>query len=133
MNRCLECHDSSIGELRQNGEDALVLFDEAYVHESKGQPGVDPGTGWTQLTELRIHCCTVSDEPPALPADVWDGWLECGGERYDNLFALPFSFRGTVRLRLELCSGHRIDLQGSGITVVAVGPAEYVEEFSGAG
>lgn len=131
MNRSIEFHDSSLGGLAEEGKEVVVRFEPAYVHESAGRPGLDPGTGWVQPVELRVQDCEATTVQSELPADVWGGWLESGVERHENGLPLPFSFRGRVHLRLELSSGEVLDLRGKGVSAASTGPAKYVEEFPG--
>jgi hypothetical protein len=45
LNSALELHDSSIGEIRQQGSDVIVLFSHTYIHKSTGRPAWDAGSG----------------------------------------------------------------------------------------
>jgi hypothetical protein len=47
LNCSIEIHDSALNSVETQGT-LLKLFIQAYIHKSKGVPGVDPGTGWVQ-------------------------------------------------------------------------------------
>jgi hypothetical protein len=52
MNRHIELHDSRIARIDISPGAVQLQFDRAYLHQSTGRPGIDPGTGWTQAARL---------------------------------------------------------------------------------
>ncbi len=69
MNSAIEIHDSTLQRIDIHG-DALAVTVDAYIHRSPGRPGVDRGTGWSQLVQLRfakgLVSRGVSDRPMGL-------------------------------------------------------------------
>ena len=101
MNSALELHDSNISEIRQQGNDVLVLFSHAYIHKSTGRPGWDAGSGWSQAIELVVINSML---PPTLPdnlSDLRGGHLKVNDELFAGLIPMPFNAIGKTELRLN--------------------------------
>lgn len=130
MNRRVEIHDSHLVSVIRESGFVVLRFDPAYVHESEGSPGVDPGTGWIQTVEVRVVNGALQAPVRDVPSDAWDGWVMTGQVRHSNGFPLPFEFQGPVELWLELRSGAEVIVRGDGIVASALGDPEYVEVFS---
>jgi len=58
--RTIELHDSVIATIVLDGGTTLITFSHAYIHQSDGVPGVDPGSGWSQRAELRINRSSIN-------------------------------------------------------------------------
>ena len=67
MNSEIELHDSVISEIHEIDRTMVVEFAPAYVHTSRGKPGLDAGTGWVQNARLRLTGATISGDRPLLP------------------------------------------------------------------
>jgi hypothetical protein len=131
MNRAIELHDSVLAILENVPGAIRVLFEPAYVHETEGVPGVDPGIGWWQTIELFVNAGSVQGRLTALSSEVSDGSLTADGREYGNLVPLPISFTGEVKLDLRLKTGESVLIRGSAIRSGFEGRPEDPEEFPG--
>ena len=127
MKSGLELHDSRIDQAEIFGTDARVHFSHAYIYKSKGTPGRDPGTGWSQAALLTITNAALTAPWPALPNTIADGVLEVGGIRH-TLLPLPFKRRGDVTLSLAFTDGTRLEIKGRGASIELLGDAIYLED-----
>src|SRR5947207_1455017 len=107
----LELHDSRVDGVDLSGSNAIVHFSHAYIHKSKGTPGRDTGTGWSQEASLVLSEFTVLGELPTLPNTISDGFLEVGGIKH-VLLALPFKRKVDAKLYLVFADGGRLEIVG---------------------
>jgi len=132
--RTIELHDSVIATIVLDGGTTLITFSHAYIHQSDGVPGVDPGSGWSQRAELRINRSSIPDVPENGPYEISDGQLELDGVAYRNELPIPLSHDGFIRLKLSVVDGDgrdsEIAVTGRDIELRLIGEAEYIEEFS---
>ena len=128
MRSGLELHDSRIDRVEISQSDVYVHFSHAYVHKSKGMPGQDPGTGWSQEALLVITRVVGAPQLPPLPNTISDGYLEVGGIKH-TLLPLPFKRRAGVSLSLIFADDTRLDLSGRGAALELLGQAIYLEDF----
>ena len=128
MRSGLELHDSRIDRVEISQSDVYVHFSHAYVHKSKGMPGRDPGTGWSQEALLVITRVVGAPQLPPLPNTISDGYLEVGGIKH-TLLPLPFKRRAGVSLSLIFADDTRLDLSGRGAALELLGQAIYLEDF----
>ncbi len=131
MNRALEFHDSTLASIKIQGEDVLLRFAPAYVHESKGMPGIDRGIGLAQEVEVCIQSGTITTSIPKMPIDVTDGILVFRGKDQRALISVPLLLQGPIRLELMTRCGHSVSIEGIGIKTIAIGPSKRVEHFAG--
>ena len=128
MRSGLELHDSRVDGVEINDGDTYLHFSHAYIHKSKGTPGRDRGSGWSQEA-LLIVAGAVSLRPlPSLPNTISDGYLEVGGIKH-TLLPLPFTRRAAVRLCLVFADGASMEMSGRGASVELLGKAIYLEDF----
>lgn len=106
-----------------------IHFSHAYIHKSKGKPGRDPATGWSQEAELVLYEAAVSGPLPALPNTISDGFLEVGGIRHE-LIPLPFRRKVGARLYLLFADGAQLEITGKKPVVALLGTPIYLEDFS---
>lgn len=111
---------------------SLVARFSGYVHRSSGEPGVDPGTGWSQSVHFRIGRARVKGRLSVLPIDVLAGRLIASGRVFENVVPMPLIDAGIVSVQLQGRNGVELVIDGEGIEANLVGPAKYVEEFPGA-
>lgn len=123
----LELHDSRVSEIELSDGVAVIYFSHAYIHRSKGTPGRDPGTGWSQ--EARLVLSGVQTLPPLqmLPNTIAEGFLEVGGIKHE-VIPLPFTRKVGARLRLVFNDGTELELAGTKPCVDLVGTAVYLED-----
>ena len=132
-NRAIELHDSTIENLLRESVKVTILFSPAYVHKAKGEPGIDPGSGWLQKSALIIGSGEISGALPEFPTDISCGDMILDGVKSENLIPIPFSFSGDFRLHLTFVSGNKVVVTGSSANLVLYGEPEYLDEFPGAG
>lgn len=130
MSSGLELYDSRIGQIEILDGMAAIYFSHAYIHKSKGKPGRDGGTGWSQ--EARLVLSGVEDQPflqVSLPNTIAEGFLEVGGIRHE-IIPLPFKRKVGARLHLSFVDGGVLTLVGSGPFIELLGPPIFLEDFS---
>jgi hypothetical protein len=128
-NEAFEFHDSVLMRIDRAGDEIHFLFD-AYVHRSSGDPGVDPGTGWTVDVELILSGAESRSIVPNLPASIWDGALRIDESEFSNVVVLPLEVSGNIALRIELMSGEIVEATATRAKLVVVGPYTFVENTS---
>ena len=79
--RCIEIHDSVLKQI-SHSETETRLHLSAYMHQSEGIPGQDPGSGWIQEAVLHLRGAQVKGSFSELPVTLTHGqfWL---GHIYD--------------------------------------------------
>src|SRR5688572_8842994 len=126
MNVAIEFHDSEIVRVDRAGEDVeLELL--AYIHQSTGRPGVDPGTGWTQSAVLRVRGASGQASGPFM---IFDGSLLVGKALYENVVPASLDVVASCRLKLSGPDGD-IDLEGHAVTIELMGEPRFVETYRG--
>ena len=128
MRSGLDLHDSRIDSVEICDSDANVHFSHAYIHKSKGAPGRDPGTAWSQEALLVISGAIITAQLPPLPNTISDGYLEVGGIEH-TLLPLPFTRKADVNLSLVFTDGTSLTLSGRGAAVTLLGQAIFLEDF----
>jgi len=131
VNSAIDFHDSDISQIQETGRCVFVEFAPAYVHKSEGRPGIDTGTGWLQDARLTLTGASVSGNRPLLPESLWDGSLQVGGQKHNNVFPTPIPAVGPVVLNLVFASGHEVVVSGEAVELEWIGEATYVEEVAG--
>jgi hypothetical protein len=107
---------------------ASVHFSHAYIHKSAGQPGKDPGTGWSQEALLILSHVESFGSMPPLPNMISEGFLEVGGIKH-QLIPLPFRRKVSARLSLVFVDGTEVELIGNRPSIELRGVPIYLEEF----
>ena len=129
MSSGLELHDSRVSRIELVNGAAMIHFSHAYIHKSKGKPGRDPGTGWSQEAELILREAAVSGPLPPLPNTISEGFLEVGGIRHE-LIPLPFKRKVGARLYLLFVDGTETEIVGEKPILELLGTPIYLEDFS---
>lgn len=134
-NREIELHDSEAAVIFYFNGSVVIIFSHAYVHESEGKPGVDPGSGWYQRAELVIGNAPEPDFEVAWPFEIYEGSLFLDDVELDNMIPIPLEHPGSVKLKL---GGNDyddtysvIEIEGQTAKLTMLGEAYYVEEFRG--
>lgn len=128
VNACVEIHDSRLVSIAPSDGDLIALV-QAYVHRSEGRPGIDRGTGWTQLLCLRFRGGRATGDVDALPLELLDGHLTLSGLTLSNLLPLPLSHEGPSALTLQSWNEVQVVIEGGALHGELAGPATYIEEF----
>ena len=129
MSSGLELHDSRVSRIELVDGAAMIHFSHAYIYKSKGKPGRDSGTGWSQEAELVLQEARVSGPLPPLPNTISEGFLEVGGIRHE-LIPLPFKRKVGARLYLLFIDGTETEIVGEKPILELLGTPIYLEDFS---
>ena len=124
----LELHDSSVDNVDLSGGNATVHFSHAYIHKSKGMPGRDPGTGWSQEALLVLFEVAACGPLPTLPETISDGFLEVGGIKH-TLLPLPFKRKVDAKLYLIFSDGGHLDIIGKRPIIELLGRPIFIEDL----
>ena len=129
MSSGLELHDSRVACIDLTDGIATIQFSHAYIHKSRGTPGRDRGTGWSQEAQLILREAAASDPLPPLPNTISAGFVEVGGIRH-QLIPLPFKRKVGAKLFLEFVDGTQIAITGKRPVLELLGVPIYLEDFS---
>src|SRR5580658_9221269 len=127
----MEIYDSTLVSVADEGGHVVIDFKPAYIHRSTGTPGVDPGGGWAQDVVLRVENGTIDGGVPEMPCDLWEGSLQVGNQKIENIIPLPLDYEGAVTLILVAQDENRVVIRGSAISAILVGEPKFIEEFPG--
>ena len=130
-NRIIELHDSEVSDVVQVDKQIKVRFSSAYVHESGGRAGVDPGKGFIQEAEMVIDEAAMGGVLPDFPVDISEGFLALNGVKSDNIIPIPFVFKGNFLMELVFVSGHRVTITGASATLSLLGSPKSIEDCPG--
>jgi len=128
MRSGLELHDSRVSHIEWVGGDAVIHFSHAYIHKSKGSPGKDTGTGWSQEAQLIMQGASSLAPSPPLPNTISEGYLEVGGIKH-QLIPLPFKRKVGAKLNLVFVDGGQLEIVGDKPFVELFGAPIYLEDF----
>ena len=106
---------------------AMIHFSHAYIHKSKGTPGRDRGTGWSQEARLVLYDAETSGPSPRFPNTISEGFLEVGGIRHE-LIPLPFKRKIGARLYLQFVDGVQTEILGNRPFIELLGTPIYLED-----
>ena len=104
---------------------------DAYIHVSAGEPGVDPGTGWSREMDILVRDASVAAAPTESFLWITEGSVEIEGVAQESL-PLPFEAEGQVTLHWSGAEGALL-VRGRGLSVVPLGEPVFVEQFPGSG
>lgn len=130
----VEFHDSELLAMQAVGADVEARLD-AYVHAWDDSVQPPRGTGFVQRVHITLtdsHAPTIADQ---LPVSLDGGAIAIGQanqqtqETHRELVPLPFTAARSAMLRLELATGHIVEIVGATVTVTAAGPARDVEDL----
>ncbi len=127
----IEIYDSTLASVVDDGRNVVVALKPAYIHRSTGTPGVDPGGGWAQDAILRVENGTIDGSLPPMPCDLWEGSLQVGNQKIENIIPLPLDYQGAVTLVLVAQDESRFVIRGSAVFAILVGEPKFIEEFPG--
>ncbi len=129
MSSGLELHDSRVAYIELTDGIATIQFSHAYIHKSKGTPGRDRGTGWSQEAQLLLWEAAASAPLPSLPNTILEGFVEVGGIRHE-LIPIPFKRKVGAKLYLAFVDGSQIEITGKRPVLELLGTPIYLEDFS---
>src|SRR6266487_1735658 len=111
MSSAMELCNARVNQIALADDVARIYFSVVYIHRSRGRPGRDPGSLWTQEAELVMDDAILSSPLPALPNTIAEGFLEVGGVKHE-LIPLPFKRRGEAILCATFADGAELGMAG---------------------
>ena len=127
MRSGLELHDSRVSHIEWVGGDAVIHFSHAYIHKSKGSPGKDHGSGWSQEAQLVMQSASSEAPLPPLSNTISEGYIEVGGIKHE-IIPLPFKRRVSAELYLVFVDGTQMRIVGDKPFVELFGAPIYLED-----
>lgn len=132
IKNAIEIHDSTLAGISRVGPDLVLRLVPAYVHQSGGRPGIDPGSGGLQDIDLIISEAVLESSPSEFPVNLHGGSIFIGEVRWDNSLPLPLAVSDAVSLTAVTCRGELLAVRCTGASAVTCGELRYIEEFQGA-
>ena len=129
MNLALEFHDSEVSAIQSRDETLSVVFSAAYVHHSKGVPGVDAGSGYVQALEMLMQQATWSGSLGSCLGRLSSGHISIGSQRL-SLIPLPYTSEGPVNVELVFQNGESLKATAARLHIGFAGEPRFVESFS---
>jgi hypothetical protein len=127
-----EFHDSVLAELKEEGARCVLELRPAYVHQSDGRPGIDPGEGYWQDVEIVIAGAKLKAPILSLPCPIGDAHLSVGEIRMSNIAPTTLHEAKKVSLKIWLMiGGSEVEIEGTSIEIRAIGEPEFAEHFPG--
>ena len=130
MNRSLEIHDSVVAAVTINGDDLIVSFAPAYIHESSGEPGVSAGVGCLQDALMHFTGVTTVLEEPATTGTVSDGYIDIDGARH-YLIRVPYKASGKINALFTYTSGQTFAVAAAGLECSSTGESNEIDAYDG--
>ena len=129
MGNALELHDSRISNIELDHGLVTIHFSHAYIHKSKGKPGRDSGTGWSQEADLILYGVTLLKPFPELLGTISEAYLEVGGIKHE-LVPLPFKRKVVARFWARFENGFEVEIMGNTPIIELHGIALYLEDYN---
>ena len=128
MRSGLELHDSRVSRIEWVNGDAVIHFSHAYIHKSKGSPGKDSRTAWSQEAQLVMQGASSELPLPLQPNTIAEGHLEVGGIKHE-IIPLPFKRRVGAKLCVVFVDGTQMQIVGNKPFVELLGAPIYLEDI----
>ena len=123
----MELCNSRVSQVTLDADRVYVYFSVVYVHKSKGRPGRDAGSVWTQEAELTMDSAILSTPSPVLPNAIAEGFLEVGGVKHE-LLPLPFKRRSEAKLCVRFTDGTEFEIAGCRPLLEMLGTPTLIDE-----
>ena len=78
---------------------------------------------------MRMNNSNIKAIPADMPLDVWEGEIEIGEIRPNQLPRVEAVLSGQITLKLVLVSGSTLEIAGTELEMELHGIAQYVEEL----
>jgi hypothetical protein len=135
VNTEIQLHDCEISEVSHSSGSTTIVFSTAYIHESVGVPGADPGRIWTEVAMI-----TIGDtDPPSISVDlpIWvlGGTLAIGQTCHDGFIPAGGQFEGDTDLAFHLSTvdgsdGGTLSVKGSRVRIEVCGEPSEPEGYT---
>ena len=130
MNRAFELHDSSIKLVIPDGVNTTIELEPAYLHESEGIPGSDPGEGYLQNIHIQLSDSHIHSAVLDLPARINEGSILLSGKRCDNIVNLPLIHVGNIEIDIRTEKGEHLNVTAKRVVAVLIGERQHLEKFN---
>ena len=121
-----------LATLKEEEARCVLELRPAYVHESDGRPGIDPGEGYWQDIEIAIAGAKVTKPFLSLPCPISDGHLSVGEIRMSNIAPTSLSEAKKVSLTIwMMAGGAEIQIDGASVCIRTIGERQFAEHFPG--
>ncbi len=135
MNREIQLHDSEISEVGHSSGSTTIVLSKAYIHESAGVPGADPGCVWTQIAMITIGDTAPPSISVDLPIWVLGGTLAIGQTCHDGFIPAGGQFEGDTDLAFHLSTadgsdGGTLRVKGSRVRIELCGKPSESEDYT---
>jgi len=129
MNKSIEFHDSTLSKITQDNETIVLHFNKAYIHQSKGIPGIDNGTGWLQSIDIQLSQAKINILPKELPIDLYTGYFILDNKKLDNKINLPLNSFGNIEICFTTNFNEKIIITAKRVSSIEKSKLEFVEDF----
>ena len=127
-----EFHDSQLTVLEEEADRCIVELHPAYVHQSDGRPGIDPGEGFWQNIRIVITGARLRKPDLRLPCPIADGYLTVGDIRVSTIVPTVLRKGGCVSLKIQpMDAAGEVEIEGIGIEVQPISEPQGFETFPG--
>jgi hypothetical protein len=127
-NTAMEFHDSEVSNIDVSANTVAVKFSAAYIHRSKGRPGIDAGSGYVQALELLCTSAKMLVRDQGCIGSISDGALFIDDAKM-NIVPIPFENSGKAMLEIVFRNGSRFCVASHGVAIQLTGEQEFVENF----
>jgi len=129
MNKALELHDSSLDLIEENDGQINLWLNEAIVHHTEGEPGIDKATCYIQKLEIKLTDTIKLNIPKHFPIDISDGYFVINNERHDNMIKIPIESSGDIEVFILTMHNERLKIQAKKMLILEHGEPEFLQEF----
>lgn len=129
MSSAVELHDSVVTGVKVHEGNVVVRFSPAYLHRSKGSPGIDTGEVFTLDLDIVLDSATIHKPFTELPCELQGGTISTAGERFENCIPYPLNKNKPISAKLVDIYGREVHIDAQSITLRAASPEEYIESF----
>ncbi|MEM7468520.1 MAG: hypothetical protein AAF387_16745 [Pseudomonadota bacterium] len=127
MNRAINLRDSNLALVIPDGTSVTVELAPAYLCESIGTPGVDPGNKYLQDVHFQLTDAEINALPSGLPARIDEGIAVVDTIQHHNVLPLPLIHLGATELHLFTEQTETLRVKASGMVAILVGGRRKVE------
>ena len=135
VNTEIQLHDCEIAEVTHSSGLTTIVFSTAYIHESAGVPGADPGRIWTQVAKITVGATTPPPIPVNLPIWVLGGTLAIGQTCHEEFIPAGGQFDCDTDLAFHLSTadgsdGGALRVKGSRVKIELCGEPSEPEDYT---
>ncbi len=136
MNREIQLHDCELSAVTHADGSMLIAFSTAYMHESSGLPGADPGVIWDQKATIKIEGTDSVAYSGPFPVWVFHGSLRIGQTIYEGFIPAEGHFEELTEFTITVSNDDDEDVRETftvnwnGVRIELIGEPSDVEEFN---